>query len=158
MDNISLMDQMRQAPALRQLPLGELDRLLSRSQLRRFGPGEVLTEEGCPGDVVFLIVEGRVAVRMRISKREQAVIGTRGSGDWVGEMALLRPAPRTATAETATVASLLELKKSDLDKVMERFPQVKEALEGAYQERLAALRGQSGAQHSPGMNGGPGDD
>ena len=39
--------------------------------------------------------------------------------------------------------SLLELKKSDLDEVLERFPQVREALEKAYRERLAALRGQA---------------
>jgi transcriptional regulator with PAS, ATPase and Fis domain len=102
MDHVSLMDRMRQAPALRRLPLGELDRLLSRSRMQRFGPGEVLIEEGRPGDVVFLIVEGQVAIRMRISEREQAVIGTRGSGDWVGEMALLDEAPRSAsvTAES----------------------------------------------------------
>ncbi len=102
MDRLSLMDRMRRAPSLRWLPLGELDRLLSQSQEQRFEPGELLIEESKPGSVVFLIVEGTVAVRRRVSDREQVVIGTRGSGDWVGEMALLDDAPRSAsvTAES----------------------------------------------------------
>jgi len=120
MDPLALMDRMREAPALRRLPLGELDRLLSRSQVRRFAPGEVVIEEGHPGDMVFLIVEGHVAVRMRLSEREQAVIGTRGSGDWVGEMALLDDAPRSASVTAESFLHALCIPKDAFLEVVTR--------------------------------------
>jgi len=119
-----------------------LDTIASCLQSRSCTKGETLFKEGQPGDRMYLIGRGVVKV-WRGEDANRVPVATMTSGSFVGEMALLHPAPRTATAQTATVASLLELKKSDLDQVIERFPQVGEALEKAYQERLAALSGTS---------------
>ena len=97
MSDLELLETLRRVPVLRHLPLAALDRMVSQSELREFPPGSVLIEEGAPGDEVFVLVEGRVAVRASLSEREERAIGTRGPGDLVGEMALLDDLPRSAS-------------------------------------------------------------
>ncbi len=111
MDRLSRLDQMQRMPVLRRLPLGDLDRLVSRSRLRRFRAGECLIEEGRRGDEVFLIVEGHVAVHRQLSKREQRVIATRSEGDWVGEMALIEDLPRSASVSAESDVQVLSIPK-----------------------------------------------
>ena len=98
MERLALFDRIRAAPVLHRLPLGALDRLVSRSQVRRYRPGTVLAEEGRPGSELFVLLAGRVSIRMRLSPSdEQRTIAVRDAGDWVGEMALLDDAPRSAS-------------------------------------------------------------
>jgi CPA1 family monovalent cation:H+ antiporter len=127
-------------PLFASLSEEELDSFAACLAPRSCLKGEVLFREGQQGDRMFLIGRGVVKV-WRGEEDKRQLIGTLTAGSFVGEMALLHPAPRVATAQTATVASLMELKKVDLDKVLERFPQVRETLEKAYQERLADLSG-----------------
>jgi CRP-like cAMP-binding protein len=57
-----------------------------------FAPGEALMAEGEPGDTYLIIERGRVTVSSGGTHiREQ------GPGDGVGEIALLKTVPRTAT-------------------------------------------------------------
>ncbi|HYB11851.1 MAG TPA: sigma 54-interacting transcriptional regulator, partial [Myxococcota bacterium] len=102
MNRLQLLDRMRLAPALRRLPLGELDRLVSRGRLRRFSPGSCLMEEGRAADGVFLVLSGRVAVRKQLEGGEERVIALRREGDWIGEMALLDDGTRSASAFAET--------------------------------------------------------
>src|SRR6516225_9851241 len=98
MDHLTLLDRMRRAPALRRLPLGELDRLVSRGRVRRFAPKACLLEEGEAADGVFLLLSGHVAVRKQLEGADEKIIALRREGDWIGEMALLDDGPRSASA------------------------------------------------------------
>ena len=97
MSDLEILEALRGVPVLRHLPLAELDRLVDRSEVRDFAPGEVLIEEGAAGEHLFVLLTGRVAVRASLSDREERAIGTRGPGDLVGEMALLDDLPRSAS-------------------------------------------------------------
>ena len=97
MERLALFDRIRATPVLQRLPLGALDQLVSRSPVRRFRAGMTLIEEGKPGSEVFVLLAGRVSIRMRLSPSEQRTIAVRDAGDWVGEMALLDDAPRSAS-------------------------------------------------------------
>ena len=46
LDPLSILEHLRHAPVLRRLPLGELDRLVSRSRVRDLANGERLIETG----------------------------------------------------------------------------------------------------------------
>ena len=102
----ALLERLGDIVALRRLPVGDLDRLVSQSILERFDPGQVLMDVGAPARDAWLLLEGRASIRVLLSPDEERVIASRRPGDWLGEMGLLDPGPRSArvVAETPGVA------------------------------------------------------
>jgi CRP-like cAMP-binding protein len=64
--------------------------------------GEVLVREGARGNELYVIVEGEADV-----SRDGVSVATLTAGDYFGELAVLRPAPRTATVTATTDMELL---------------------------------------------------
>jgi MFS family permease len=83
------------------LPYAALRRLATSLGERRAGAGEVLVRQGEPGDVVYVIAQGRVSV-----DQNGEVIRELGADDVFGELALILDVPRTATV-TATEGVVL---------------------------------------------------
>lgn len=83
---------LRGVPMFAALPLTTLEMIASRLAPVRFRPGESLMREGEAGDRFFVIEEGEVEVEVA-----DRVVRRLGSGSAVGEIALLRRIPRTAT-------------------------------------------------------------
>ena len=61
--------------------------------LKRVKAGEVLFQKGEPGEAMFLVLEGRIDIKLG-----DKVVDTVGLYGLIGEMALLDAAPRSATA------------------------------------------------------------
>jgi len=78
--------------------LASLDRALLDELVteRRCVPGEVVCREGERGDAMYLIWAGRIAV-IKGNFPSPTVLGFRGPGEIIGEMALLDDQPRSAT-------------------------------------------------------------
>jgi transcriptional regulator with PAS, ATPase and Fis domain len=110
---LALLEALRHVDVLRHLPLAALDRLVSRSRLRRFAPGSVLLEAGAPGNEVFVLLEGHVAVRLAVSEHEQRTIAVRRAGTLVGEMALVDDLPRSATVTAESEVHALSSPRAD---------------------------------------------
>jgi CRP/FNR family cyclic AMP-dependent transcriptional regulator len=68
--------------------------------LKSFGNGEIIFEEGSVGKHMYVVVSGRVDIRMKTADGE-AVVATLGKGDLFGEMALVDSLPRSASAIAA---------------------------------------------------------
>ena len=66
-----------------------------------FDVGQVLMHQGDAGDRMCLLVKGDVDVEIEAEPGSGVVI-RRGPGDVLGEIALLRDIPRTATVTAAT--------------------------------------------------------
>jgi MFS family permease len=88
---------LRGIPLFARLPLTALERLAEAMRPRRVGAGERLMTEGEPGSEYDVIAEGRFEVL--VGDRPLTEVGP---GDGVGEIALLRPGPRTATVAALT--------------------------------------------------------
>ena len=88
---------LRRNPLFAPLPLTALDSLAENLVAVSFAPDEALMREGELGEEYVLIEEGVVEVRAG-----ERVLGTCGPGDGVGEIALLRGVPRTATVVART--------------------------------------------------------
>jgi CRP/FNR family transcriptional regulator, cyclic AMP receptor protein len=71
------------------------------SDIQDFQAGATIFSEGTPGDVMYVVIEGEVEVR--VGGKKVAVIGP---GDLVGEMALIDSKARSATAVAGTACRL----------------------------------------------------
>ena len=103
-----------------------LFRACSKQDLRRIArvadadtvePGEVLVKQGQPGHELFVIVSGRATVKRR-GKR----VAKLGPGDYFGELAVLHPAPRTATVTADDAMEVLMVGSRELAALLADVP------------------------------------
>ena len=103
------------ALALRGAPLFaslSADILLPIAQLcteQSLEAGDVLFCKGDPGDALYVILHGTVAV-----ERDDTIVATLGPGDCVGELAALDWETRSATVFAHTSTQLIRLDRNDL--------------------------------------------
>ena len=71
---------------------------------RRFPAGEVIFHKGEPGEGLFLVREGSVAL-----KDGDRLVETVGAPGMFGEMALIEHGPRSLTALAETDAAVIEI-------------------------------------------------
>jgi CRP-like cAMP-binding protein len=76
-------------------------------------PGETIIERGEIGDAFYVIASGRVEVL-----KDGRVIGSRGPGEYFGEIALLMDVPRTATVVAKTPVRVFRLDREGFDRVV----------------------------------------
>jgi MFS family permease len=88
---------LRRNPLFAPLPLTALDSLAESLVSVSFAEGDIVMRAGEPGDTYVLIEEGEVDVGA-----DGRSLGSYGPGDGVGEIALLRRVPRTATVVART--------------------------------------------------------
>jgi CRP-like cAMP-binding protein len=91
---------------------------------RALGPGESVFDEGERGDALYFIVEGKVVIQKVLDKESRAVksVAALGPGDFLGEMALLEDAPRSASALALTDARLLRLSREEFGEFLRGDP------------------------------------
>jgi hypothetical protein len=78
--------------------------------IRRLGDGEVLTEQGAPGDELFLLLDGVLTVEV-----DGEPIAEVGPGAVLGERAILEEGRRTSTLRAATPVKVAVALAEDVD-------------------------------------------
>jgi NTE family protein len=91
---------------------------------RSFETGDVLCRAGERGETMFILVDGLVHVHSASSDEEPRVVAKLRRGDVVGATALVTEEPRTANVLAGMPTDALELRKADLDDLVERFPRI----------------------------------
>ncbi len=105
---------------------------------KEYAPGEALCVEGEPGDEVFILLSGDVQV-LRRDGAEQRLVGGEKAGGFLGEMAVVDPAPRAATVLAgAQGARVLCLEGSSFRGALRTNPSV---AQGVIRALAARLRG-----------------
>jgi hypothetical protein len=125
---------LRRNPLFTPLPLTALDRLAERLVPVSFDPGQVVMRKGEPGDSYLLIGHGELEVR-----NDEIALATCGPGDGVGEIALIRRVPRTATVVALTHVTAYEIDSETFLSAL-AGPAARAVAEAVTAERLANRR------------------
>ena len=125
------VDLLKQVPLFERLSKRELKEIASLADELHLPAGRNLAREGATGKEFVVLVEGAADVRRRGRK-----INTLGSGDFLGEIALITGAPRTATVTTTTGARLLVITSSAFRRLMREVPSIQEKVLSALAARI----------------------
>jgi serine phosphatase RsbU (regulator of sigma subunit) len=87
-----------------------------------------LIRQGESDRVLYIVVEGMVAVTQRLEDGEERLLGTVGPKKMFGEMALIDNSPRMATCTTLQETTVLEIDEATFDAVVESSPAVAYAI------------------------------
>jgi hypothetical protein len=97
-------------------------------------PGQAAVRQGDPGDAVFVVVSGILEV-----KKGGRTLREVSRGAVFGEMALLDGAPRSASVEARTQASVLKIPRAEFDALLDEYPEI---ARGIIRTLIGHLRGQ----------------
>jgi len=104
MDQLSLEDKRRhfqRNPLFSEIGEDALTDLLATTTSRTYGAQQVVIKQGEPGDDMYVIVQGRVSIRLHLADEEDITIGELTAGEAFGEIALFDQCTRTATVVTS---------------------------------------------------------
>jgi len=97
---------LRSLPLFAELPAPAIEGLAAALTPMQLRAGTVLIRQGDPGDAYYAIAEGELDAR-----QDGRLLRRCGRGEGVGEIALLRAIPRTATVIAHTAATVYELNR-----------------------------------------------
>lgn len=122
---------LRTIPLFSELSSSELHLLFKSSDKSLVGKGNVVLQEGDPGDHLLIILSGRVKVSLLGKGGKEFILAILGPGSFLGEMALLESTPRSATVSTIESSVFLRLNQPNFTVLLHKHPlHCVETLEG----------------------------
>jgi signal transduction histidine kinase len=117
-----------------------LDKLMSEHKYAR---GEIIFKEGDRGDSMYLIRSGRVVVvkgdlDLEASATTPTILGYRGPGEIIGEMALLEGRPRSASIIAVERLRMLKISRESFQELLNSEPALGMSIMASLSARLRA--------------------
>jgi CRP-like cAMP-binding protein len=106
-------DVLAHTPLFSRLAERELFRVMQAFEVRQYKDDEVVIREGDKGDELFIVLEGKV----RVCRGEQTLTHL-GPGEHVGEMALIRSVPRSATVTAVGDTEIIAIRRADFFEIL----------------------------------------
>jgi CRP/FNR family cyclic AMP-dependent transcriptional regulator len=116
------------------------DRLIAVARLVeevRVGPGVTIIERGAVEDWLFVVADGRVRVHI-----DTRTLVESGPGAVVGELAVLAPAPRSASVTTMEPTLLLRLRRRPFEELLDDRPEIARVVISTLARMLQAVADQ----------------
>ena len=132
----ALADLLHEVPLFALLDEGERQLLAERVELVKYEKGKDLFLVGDPGDSMLVVMNGDVEIFVKTKTGEKIVVETPTRGDFFGEIALLDPGPRNATARALTDVEVIVVDRGDLDELFRLKPTAAMDLLAATGKRL----------------------
>ena len=129
---------LREVSIFRLLEPEDLEQIADLAQERLYPVGEYLCREGELGDELFVLVEGEVEVSKQVDGAPHLLRILR-SGEHLGELAILREQPRSASVRALIDARTLVLGGQELRTILEDRPQVGLAMLASLAEQMSSL-------------------
>ena len=121
-------ERLRSIPVLSDLPQAQLEQLATQFALEEYPPGRLIFEKGDTGDRFYLIAHGSVEAYKGDVTERHARIAVMQDGDYFGELALIRKAPRNASVRTLTHCLMLTLTRGHFNHLLAQVPELQSRL------------------------------
>jgi signal transduction histidine kinase len=115
------LDEVRRVPLFADLSEEDLERLYQMAKTVSIRAGELVFEEGSPGDALYVVLDGELEVSKRQSGQD-VVLAVRRAGEFIGEMSLLEQAPRSASVRTLRESRLLMISQAAFETLLSCSP------------------------------------
>jgi CRP-like cAMP-binding protein len=109
--------------------------MLKSLKVHRLSNGAVVTQQGEPGDALYLVAAGEVRVFVAENGTEREVARLY-ENTLFGEMALVTGQPRSASVAVVEEADVIEVSREALARITAELPVIKEVLDRFSRERL----------------------
>ncbi|MBA4422449.1 MAG: hypothetical protein C0390_05010 [Syntrophus sp. (in: bacteria)] len=119
------------------LSTDDLKRLAEQAQIRVYGRGECLVNEGEPGGSLFLIRNGVVKLTVAQADGRQTVLATMTSGQFFGERSLLTGMQRSATVTAEADVVVVVVDKPVLAPILQANTNLVASLAAVLEQRDA---------------------
>jgi serine/threonine protein phosphatase PrpC/CRP-like cAMP-binding protein len=137
-------DILARMPLFRPLNDREILRVLQVTDVITYKPGEIVISEGDKGEELYIVLSGQLKV-----SRNGAELATLPQGAHVGEMALVRSQPRSATVVADGVSELMVIRRQEFFEILRKEHQLAVKLlwqfTGVLADRLAETSRELGA-------------
>ena len=135
-EQASAVELLARVPLLSCLEPSELERIAQVAIPRSFPKGARVFHEGDRSDACYVIRSGEVRVTREHSDGRAIALATLGTGELVGELAMLDGGVRSASVEALTEVELLAVSATDMKGLLERNAQITAKLVVALTRRL----------------------
>jgi small-conductance mechanosensitive channel/CRP-like cAMP-binding protein len=117
----------------------QLECLARNVRFLRFGPGEMIVNQGDQGSTLYQLIRGQVEVLVSAAGRPFVSVAMLGEDAILGEMSLLTGEPRSASLRAVGECLLLEVERRDMQPIFQGEPGLLEELAELIADRRAAL-------------------
>lgn len=134
---------LREIPIFSGLAPEDLEKIADIAHEDLYSSGGIICREGDSGDALFVIVSGDVQV-VRSAGKQESILATRGVGEFVGEMAILDSAPRSATLRAVNDVRVLTIDGEAFKSILLDRPEVAVSVLRNMSSRIRALNAMVG--------------
>ncbi|MFL0798049.1 MAG: cyclic nucleotide-binding domain-containing protein [Cellvibrionaceae bacterium] len=120
----NLTDLLVTMPLFDKLNVDELTSLRRYVSMIEVPAGDIVFQEGDPGNYVCFVAEGKLTVFKKGFGDEKTVLATIPSGRCIGEMALVDQFARSASAVAKVDSRLIVLSRENFDDICEHHPKL----------------------------------
>jgi uncharacterized membrane protein len=117
-----LAELLKDVPLFSLLDDSERQLLSERVELVPFKKGDDIFHVGDPGDTMLVVASGEVELFVKTKTGEKIVVENPTRGDFFGEIALLDPGPRNASARATSDVEVIVVDRGDLDELFRLKP------------------------------------
>jgi HEAT repeat protein len=138
LQTVSTMERvllLRDVPIFSELSAEDLQQVAKIAREEWYPAMAEVFHEGDAGDLLYIIVDGELEVVRSVNGKEE-VLAIRGAGDFVGEMAIIDAASRSATLRARSDARVLGIEGETFKGILRERPEVALAVMQSLSRRL----------------------
>jgi CRP-like cAMP-binding protein len=111
----AILSVLKTVPLFEPLSPDDLNTLASLATMSELADGELLFSEGAEANELLFVISGSIRLTCQPGDGPEIVVGYVQAGDILGEMSVIDPAPRSASARSAEGAVVLHLSREHFD-------------------------------------------